>query len=156
MNSEASEEDSINVRKGNYLAGIPKHQFKLRTQYEITPQWTVGSNIIAYADQYVQGNENNAHRDGDGGNPTRGKIAGYTVVNLDTQYNLGQGWRVFAKAVNIFDKDYYSSGRLAETYFNAAGVWDQNDRKVTSVVPGAPQAAWIGVRYEFGGAPEAK
>ena len=161
VNSQAYEPsgaagDIIDVRKGNYLAGIPKHQFKLRTQYEITPQWTVGSNIIAYADQYVQGNENNAHRDGYGGNPTRGKIAGYTVVNLDTQYNLGQGWRVFAKAVNIFDKDYYSSGRLAETYFNAAGVWSEDDRKVTSVVPGAPQAAWIGVRYEFGGAPEAK
>ena len=116
----------------------------------------MGSNVIAYADQYVQGNENNAHRDGADGNPTRGKLAGYTVVNLDTQYNIGQGWRVFAKAINIFDKDYYTGGRLAETMFTPAGVWTDDDRKVTSVVPGAPQAAWVGVRYEFGGAPEAK
>ena len=86
----------------------------------------------------------------------KGKLNGYTVVNLDTQYNLGQGWNVFAKAINIFDKDYYTGGRLAETMFSPAGNWGLADRGVTSVVPGAPQAAWVGVRYEFGGAPEAK
>ena len=159
-----SDEDtsSISVRKGNYLAGIPKHQFKLRAQYEITPQWSVGSNVVYYASQYVQGNENNAHNGGtttctsSGNARCPGEISGYAVVNLDTQYNVGQGWRVFAKAVNIFDKDYYTGGRLAETYFSPTGTWSENDRGVTSVVPGAPRAAWVGVRYEFGGAPEAK
>jgi outer membrane receptor protein involved in Fe transport len=151
--SGAISDDIINVRKGNYLAGIPKHQFKLRLQYSITPQWSVGSNAVAYSDQFVQGNENNAHVDNDGKN---GKLSGYTVVNLDTQYNLGQGWNVFAKAINIFDKDYYTGGRLAETMFSPAGSWGLADRGVTAVVPGAPQAAWVGVRYEFGGAPETK
>jgi outer membrane receptor protein involved in Fe transport len=145
--------DTISVRKGNYLAGIPKHQFKFRAQYAITPNWSVGSNIVAYSDQYVQGNENNAHTDS---STTKGKLNGYTVVNLDTQYNIGQGWNLFAKAINIFDKDYYTGGRLAETYFSSSGVWGMDERAVTSVVPGAPRAAWIGVRYEFGGAPEAK
>jgi outer membrane receptor protein involved in Fe transport len=154
VNSMSDEDtNSINVRKGSYLAGIPKHQFKLRGQYEITPQWSVGTNVVAYADQFVQGNENNAHQDS--GN-TKGKLNGYTVVNLDTQYNIGQGWRVFAKAINIFDKDYYTGGRLAETMFTPAGAWGPDDRAVTSVLPGAPRAGWIGVRYEFGGAPEAK
>jgi outer membrane receptor protein involved in Fe transport len=156
----------INARKGNYLAGIPKHQFKLRAQYEITPQWLVGSNVIYYASQYVQGNENNAHNSNttrnecndpeDGHAKCIGKLSGYAVVNLDTQYNVGQGWRVFAKAVNIFDKDYYTGGRLAETMFTPGGTWGPDDRGVTAVVPGAPRAAWVGVRYEFGGAPEAK
>jgi len=156
----------INARKGNYLAGIPKHQFKLRAQYEITPQWLVGSNVIYYASQYVQGNENNAHNSNttlnecndpeDGHAKCIGKLSGYAVVNLDTQYNVGQGWRVFAKAVNIFDKDYYTGGRLAETMFTPGGTWGPEDRGVTAVVPGAPRAAWVGVRYEFGGAPEAK
>jgi outer membrane receptor protein involved in Fe transport len=152
--NSAGDGDNINVRKGNYLAGIPKHQFKLRAQYEVTPQWLVGSNLIAYADQFVQGNENNAHQDGTGLTP--GKLGGYTIVNLDTQYNFGQGWKAFAKATNIFDKDFYTGGRLAETYFSAAGDWGPGDRAVTAVVPGAPRAAWVGVRYEFGGAPEAK
>jgi outer membrane receptor protein involved in Fe transport len=163
VNSVASEvnADTISARKGNYLAGIPKHQFKLRAQYEITPQWMVGSNLVYYASQYVQGNENNTHNSNtavctDDGAKCPGKLSGYTVVNLDTQYNVGQGWRVFAKAINIFDKDYFTGGRLAETYFTPAGTWGPDDRGVTAVVPGAPRAAWVGVRYEFGGAPEAK
>jgi outer membrane receptor protein involved in Fe transport len=142
----------VAVKKGNHLAGIPQHQFKLRGQYEVTSQWAVGTNVIAYSDQFVQGNENNAHQDNAS---TKGKLAGYTVVNLDTQYKLGQGWNIFAKAINIFDQDYYTGGRLAETHFNS-GSWNENERGVTSVVPGAPRAGWIGVRYEFGGAPEAK
>jgi outer membrane receptor protein involved in Fe transport len=153
VNSSANADGVISVRKGNYLAGIPKHQFKLRLQYNITPQWSIGSNVVAYSDQFVHGNENNAHDDS---NNTKGKLNGYTVMNLDTQYNIGQGWHLFAKAINIFDKDYYTGGRLAETMFSAAGDWGLADRGVTSVVPGAPQAAWLGVRYEFGGATEAK
>ncbi len=160
VNSESDGTNSISVRKGNYLAGIPKHQFKLRAQYEITPQWLVGSNLVYYANQFVQGNENNAHVSStpnctDDGPNCPGKLNGYAIVNLDTQYNIGNGWRIFAKAINIFDKDYYSGGRLAETYFSSSGVWGPEDRGVKSVVPGAPRAAWIGFRYEFGGAPEA-
>ena len=156
VNSTAREDGEFQVRKGNYLAGIPKHQFKLRAQYEVLPKWTVGTNVVYYSDQFVHGNDNNSHVSGA---LTPGKLSGYTVVNLDTQVDVGQGWKVFAKAVNIFDKDYYSAGRLAETHFSSGGVWnglDAGERSLSSVVPGAPRAGWIGVRYEFGGAPEAK
>ena len=156
VNSTAGDDGQFQVRKGNYLAGIPKHQFKLRAQYEVLPKWTVGTNVVYYADQFVHGNDNNSHVSGA---LTPGKLSGYTVVNLDTQVDVGQGWKVFAKAINIFDKDYYSAGRLGETYFSSSGAWnglDAGERSLTSVVPGAPRAGWIGVRYEFGGAPEAK
>ncbi len=156
VNSTAREDGEFQVRKGNYLAGIPKHQFKLRAQYEVLPKWTVGTNVVYYSDQFVHGNDNNSHVSGA---LTPGKLSGYTVVNLDTQVDVGQGWKVFAKAINIFDKDYYSAGRLGETYFSSSGAWngtDAGERSLTSVVPGAPRAGWIGVRYEFGGTPEAK
>ena len=157
VNSTAGEDDGeFQVRKGNYLAGIPKHQFKLRAQYEVLPKWTVGTNVVYYSDQFVHGNDNNSHVSGA---LTPGKLSGYTVINLDTQVDVGQGWKVFAKAINIFDKDYYSAGRFGETYFSSSGSWngtDAGERSLTSVVPGAPRAGWIGVRYEFGGAPEAK
>jgi outer membrane receptor protein involved in Fe transport len=160
--SDTEVDDGIQVRKGNYLAGIPKHQFKLRAQYEILPKWTVGTNVVYFSKQFVHGNENNAHDSNtdnctaEGNRSCPGKLNGYAVVNLDTQYDVGQGWKLFAKAINIFDKDYYSAGRLAETYFSPSGSWGGEDRGVTGVVPGAPRAGWIGVRYEFGGAPEAK
>ena len=157
-----------NVTKGNRMPNIPAHQFKARAQYDVTPQWSVGTNIVYFSDQYVMGNENNKHeantadcRNSSGGLRENdracgsGKISDYTVVNLDTQYNFGGGWKAFAKAINIFDNDYYVAGRLAETMFDASGAYGE-EIKSRGVIPGAPRAAWIGMRYEFGGAPEAK
>ena len=164
-NSSASDDtDAFTARKGSYLPSIPKHQLKLRGQYSVTPDWTIGTNVIGYADQYVWGNENNKHRSGsdcsgvgdDECAQGKGKVSGYFVVNLDTQYNVGSGWKAFAKATNIFDRDYYVSGRLAETQFAANGAYDGVEQKMLGLLPGAPRAAWIGLRYEFGGAPEAK
>ena len=158
------------VRKGNRMPSIPAHQFKARLQYDVTPKWSVGTNLVYFSDQYVIGNENNQHQGntaacsngtstgGLRGNDAAcgsGKIKDYTVVNLDTQYNFGGGWKAFVKAVNIFDHDYYVAGRLAETMFDASGSYN-DEIKSRGVIPGAPRAAWVGFRYEFGGAPEAK
>ena len=159
-NSSADEDGAISVKKGNYLPSIPKHQLKLRAQYQVTPDWSVGTNVIGFTRQYIWGNENNAHQAntdecGDEGAACgAGRIKGYAVVNLDSQYNIGKGWSAFAKAINIFDNDYNVSGRLAETMFSPAGVYG-TEANVRGLLPGAPRAAWIGFRYEFGGAPEA-
>jgi outer membrane receptor protein involved in Fe transport len=172
-NSSAPDDDPnkniYNVTKGDKMPSIPAHQFKARAQYDVTPKWTVGTNLVYFSDQFVMGNENNKHQAGVAGclnNNTgllrdnknacgSGKIGEYFVVNLDTQYNFGGGWKAFAKAINIFDNDYYVAGRLAETMFDASGAYN-NEIKSRGVIPGAPRAAWIGVRYEFGGAPETK
>jgi outer membrane receptor protein involved in Fe transport len=170
-NSSAPNDDPnkniYNVTKGDKMPSIPAHQFKARAQYDVTPKWSVGTNLVYFSDQYVMGNENNKHEANTAtclisgslrSNKAAcgsGKISDYTVVNLDTQYNFGGGWKAFAKAINIFDNDYYVAGRLAETMFDASGAYD-NEIKSRGVIPGAPRAAWIGVRYEFGGAPEAK
>jgi outer membrane receptor protein involved in Fe transport len=165
-NSSAPDVDvrTITVNKGNYLAGIPKHQFKLRAQYEVIPAWTVGANLVAFTSRFMHGNENNGHqansaacrRDADEITCGSGKIGGYTIVNLDTQYNVGSGWKVFAKAINIFDKDYETTGRLGASHFGSTGIWNDEAGGSRLLAPGAPRAGWIGVRYEFGGAPEAK
>ena len=157
----------ITAKPGDRIPSIPAHQLKLRGQYAVTPAWSIGGNVIGYSNQYVWGNENNRHRanrvcdDGDGGTGADncaqgpGKLRGYFVVNLDTQYNIGSGWKAFAKATNIFDRDYNISGRLAETLFNSAGDFGYESKQL-GLIPGAPRAAWVGFRYEFGGAPEAK
>jgi outer membrane receptor protein involved in Fe transport len=145
------------------LPSIPEHQFKLRAQFDVTPKWSIGTNVVYFSDQYVWGNENNRHVANTADcSPLRnneaacgsGKIKDFTVVNLDSQYNFGGGWKAFAKAVNIFDHDYYVAGRLAETMFDASGVYGA-EIKSRGVIPGAPRAAWFGLRYEFGGAPAA-
>jgi len=167
---DGDDKSIYNVTKGNRMPSIPDHQFKARAQYDVTPKWSIGTNIVYFSDQYVWGNENNRHvansatcSNGTGVGGLRendaacgsGKIKDFTVVNLDSQYNFGGGWKAFAKAVNIFDNDYFIAGRLAETMFDASGAYGP-EIKSRGVIPGAPRAAWVGLRYEFGGAPEAK
>ncbi|CAN1519639.1 CirA Outer membrane receptor proteins, mostly Fe transport [Methylophilaceae bacterium] len=143
----------INVSKGDRLANLPTHALKLRMQYAMTPNWTIGTNINAFSDVYVRGNENNAHVV-DPLNPDAvqdtGKVGGYTVVNLDTRYKFNNsGWQLFAKAINIFNKDYASGGMLGENWIEN-GVFSGGDEPSKMIMPGAPRAGWIGLRYDFG------
>ena len=144
--------DVISVKKGDRLANLPDHALKIRMQYQVTPNWSVGTNINTFADVYARGNENNKHQANSGvGYQGDGKISGYTVVNLDTRYKFGaSGWQVFAKAINIFDKEYASGGLLGESWINQSGTFAGEDSPSKLLMPGAPRAGWVGVRYEFG------
>ena len=139
--------DTINIGRGDYLSGIPKHQLKLRGEWQALPNWTIGTNVVAFTSQYSFGNENNKDQ-GEGA-----KVRGYAVMNMDTRYKfLNSGWQVFARVNNIFDKEYYTAGMLGETFFDASGAFQGGDDERSFLVsPGAPRAAWIGLRYEFGG-----
>jgi outer membrane receptor protein involved in Fe transport len=156
-NSSEDSEGIIYVKPGDRIPSIPAHQLKLRGQYAVTPAWTIGTNVIGFSDAYVWGNENNQHRansaacaDPEDCAAGKGKVSGYFIVNLDTQYNIGNGWKAFAKATNIFDREYNVSGRLAETMFAADGTYGTESKQL-GLLAGAPRAAWIGARYEFGG-----
>lgn len=138
--------DEIQVTSGDELPGIPNHQLKLRGEWQATPSWTVGTNILGFSDQYSFGNENNKHQ-GEGA-----KTSGYAIVNMDTRYTFGNtGWELFGRVNNILDKEYYSAGLLGENFFDATGTFNGGeDEAAFLVAPGAPLAGWIGVRYEFG------
>jgi outer membrane receptor protein involved in Fe transport len=146
-NTSSAADGSINVKKGDKIPGVPRHTLKLRLGYEITPSWSVGSNVITTSSRYARGDENNQD--------THGKIAGYTVVNLDTHYSLNENWKLFAKVENLFDRDYATFGMLGVNEFTGPGhsfdstaaSWNLNDQFQT---PGAPRAGWVGVTYEFG------
>jgi outer membrane receptor protein involved in Fe transport len=165
----SSQTDSvINVKKGDNIPGVPQHQVKLRAQYQVTPSWTIGTNVIGFSSQYARGNENNSHNPdrrglnndglsitGERQNYESGKLSGYFIVNLDTQYRVGKGWNIYAKAINIFDREYETAGAFGFSHFNPEnnnGGFDREGLARTFVGPGAPRAAWIGVRYEFGSA----
>jgi outer membrane receptor protein involved in Fe transport len=149
---DANENDVISVKKGNRLANIPAHQLKVRLTYAVTPDWLIGSNITAFSDRYMRGNENNRHV-ASNGDPAyyqgNGKVAGYAIVNLDTRYNIGNGWSVFGKAINVFDTEYNNGGMMGETMFTSNGTFDANGNASGFFSPGAPRAGWVGVRYEF-------
>jgi outer membrane cobalamin receptor len=157
-NSQA-EGGEIDISKGDRLANLPSHAFKLRMQYAMMPNWTVGSNVNAFSSVYVRGNENNAH-DGVTQNDeietvlASGKVKGYAVVNMDTRYKFNNsGWQLFAKANNVFNKKYATGGMLGENWFdvtNGVASYTGNGEPDRQIMPGAPRAAWIGMRYDFG------
>ena len=133
------------VHKGNRIVGIPEHQFKVRGEYSMLPDWTIGATAVAFSDQYARGNENNAD--------PNGKVAGYAIMNIDTRYSFGNsGWQAFAKVNNVFDHEYSTGGLLMSNMFDASGAWSGAGATEKAVAPGAPRAGWIGLRYEFGGA----
>lgn len=145
-NSSADAGGNIQVGKGSTIPGVPRQMFKLRLGYDITPAWSVGSNVVATSSQYARGDENNKD--------ANGKIPGYTVVNLDTRYSIGRNWKVFAKVTNVFDRDYETFGLLGVNLFTGPGRsyssnsadWNENDQFRS---PGAPRAGWVGITYEF-------
>jgi outer membrane receptor protein involved in Fe transport len=145
-NSSADADGTIQVGKGSTIPGVPRQTLKMRLGYEITPAWSVGSNIIAASSQYARGDENNKD--------SHGKIPGYAVVNVDTRYSIGRNWKVFAKVTNVFDRDYETFGLLGANVFTGPGNsyssnpadWNENDQFRT---PGAPRAGWVGITYEF-------
>lgn len=151
--NSASNGTAIQVGKGDRLANIPEHALKLRLQYAATPNWTIGTSINTFSDVYSRGNENNSHKANDGDDDhvqDSGKIGGYTTVNLDTRYKFGSsGWQVFAKAINIFDKEYATGGQFGENWIES-GAFSGNEEPSKMLMLGAPRAGWIGLRYEFG------
>ncbi len=144
VNSSASS-DTIQVSEGDYLPNIPKHHIKIRADYEIKPRWNMGATLTAFTSSYMMGNENQQH-DSSGG--LQGKIPGYAIVNLDSQYSYGKDWNIHAKFINIFDQEYITGGRLAETRVQTDRSFG-DERNVASLIPGAPRAGWIGISKSF-------
>jgi len=140
---------------------LPEHSLKLGLVWRSNDWLRLGGDVQVFSGQYLRGNENNQHRAGtysDASGETRtfdgtGRSSGYFVVNLNAEARLGGGWEAFAKLNNLFDRRYASAGALAENPF-AAGQFQNNPeqwRRESFLAPGAPRAAWIGVRYVFSG-----
>jgi iron complex outermembrane receptor protein len=147
FNSSANVDGEITARPGDRLPGLPDHALKLRAAYEFTPDFTVGMNMLAFTGSYARGDENN--------DDENGKVAGYTIFNMDANYRINSNWSAFAKVNNLFDKEYATLGVLGanafntpDRTFNTNGEGDWAAEQFRS--PGAPRAGWVGVRYEFG------
>ena len=143
VNSSADENGAIAVQPGNVIPGIPRHSLKFRLDYDWTERFSVGTNILYSSSIYARGDENNAD--------SRGKVPGYTVVNLDSRYKVAKDIEVFARVNNLFDRQYANFGILGRNAF--AGP-DRTFDAVNAVNEqfrgyGAPRGIWIGMRYSW-------
>jgi iron complex outermembrane receptor protein len=125
----------ITVRPGNHLPSIPEHRLKTGAEYKLTPDWTVGGDLVVASGQYFRGDESNQ-------NP---KIPGYYLVNLRTSYEISDNIELFGKINNVFNTKYETFGIFFDpTQVPSLGLSDPR-----SLSPGTPLAAYAGLRITF-------
>ena len=162
----------IQVDPGDKMPGVALHNLNANIGYEITPQWRVGLSTVMHSESFLRGNENNEHEVGVvrevvtalGKNylqPTRnpGKIPGYATFNFQTSYILSKEWTATLLINNLFDKEYFSAGRLGRNPFSpsingAIGVSGYNHnsgdwQSTNFIAPGAPRGIWFSLNWHF-------
>lgn len=172
----------ITVKPGDRIPGVSLHNLNANISYDITPDWTVSLGAVMHSWSYLRGNENNEHRPGvarpviiptydangvatgyqtvyrqPSSNP--GKIPGYTVFNFQTSYRLNKEWTATVLVNNLFDKEYFSAGRLGVNPFSpsingAIGPDGYNHNSgdwlsTNFVAPGAPRGIWFSLNWHF-------
>jgi outer membrane receptor protein involved in Fe transport len=156
-NSTADADGNILVRPGDRIPLVPKNTGRLVLDYDLTQKWNFGGNLIATSGSYLHGNENNANQaggtNGEGAYIAgSGWIPGYTVVNLQTAYHITKHAEVFARLINLFDKQYATAGFLTSSSFNPNGSFIANPSNwpnENAISPAAPRAIWAGVRVQW-------
>ena len=107
----------------------------------------------------ARGNENNRHKADGRYYLGPGYSPGYAVANLSARYQIHKNLQLFAQVNNLLDRRYYSAAQLGPTGFTAAGNFIARPfpsiqgefpvQQATFYAPGAPRAAWGGLRLHF-------
>ncbi len=158
----------VYIRPGDQLPGMPNHIVQASWNYAANKRFDVTLNMVMHSSSFVRGNENNKHKKRDATDPFTdpydfigdGSIPGYAVFNLRANYKFDNGFTLFARLDNVFDREYATAGNLGRTPFtptsggaatDAAGFNYNSDqwKNTTFIGPGAPRAAWFGLSYDL-------
>jgi iron complex outermembrane receptor protein len=134
---------TLNVSAGDRLPGIPEHLLKLNLDYQVTPDLALGANLAYVSSQFLRGDDANTHA----------QLPGYTVVGARATYHFSNALQFFAKADNLFDREYATLGAFNRTAFDVRSqpLQGVGAGPVQSFVsPAAPRSFWVGVEYALG------
>jgi Fe(3+) dicitrate transport protein len=167
----------IRVKPGDRMPGTALHNLNANLTYDVTDKWVVGLTAVMHSDSYARGNENNEHKKGvtmyrtvatgvgssvdvprqQTNNP--GTLAGYATFNFQTSYKINKEWTATMIVNNIFDKEYFSAGRLGRNPFSPSILgaigpdgYNHNSSDWLStnfVAPGAPRGIWFSLNWHF-------
>jgi outer membrane receptor protein involved in Fe transport len=156
-NSTADADGNILVRPGDRIPLIPRHTGRLVLDYEVNKNLDIGGNLVIASGSFLHGDENNAnHAGGTNGEGAlvsgSGSLPGYAVINLQGTYHVTKYADVFARIINVANKEYATAGFLTGNSFNPNGTFRFDPADWThenAVSPAAPRAIWAGVRIHF-------
>ncbi|SDK14066.1 Outer membrane receptor proteins, mostly Fe transport [Methylophilus rhizosphaerae] len=180
-------EGVINVKPGDRMPGVSLHNLNASLSYDLTDNWNVGLTMVAHSDSFMRGNENNEHQvgvsrtftafrqvdDGSGNGTTMtevytrtlapttnpGKAPGYATFNLQSSYRFNKEWTATVLVTNLFDKEYFTAGRLGRNPFSPSVLgnigpdgYNHNSadwRSTNFISPGAPRGVWFSLNWHF-------
>ncbi len=134
-NNPAAVDSEIFVRPGDRIPLIPDGLLKVGLNYTATDKLTFGAALLHNEGMFFRGDEGN---DFD-------RIPGYAIVNLRTEYLFSERLSMFITFDNVFDQNYESFGLFGDPEEVLGDAFD--DPRFLG--PGAPRAAWIGVRIDL-------
>ncbi|HEX5046711.1 MAG TPA: TonB-dependent receptor [Gammaproteobacteria bacterium] len=125
----------IPVTPGDRLPLVPKSLLKGGLSVGLGPRLRLGGDVLASSGAPFRGDEGNF----------LGGLDGYALLNVRLQLDLGAHAELFLNLDNVLDEEYATFGVLGDAE-DVLGA-DFDDPQFVS--PGAPRAAWVGVRLRF-------
>ena len=130
----ANDDGEISVRSGSRMPGLPEHSVKLRGDYGITDNFSVGLDVLYNSDQVLRGDESNQVD----------TLDDFVIVDLRGRYRINDNIELFARVSNLFDKEYETFGLLGEEPSEVDVPLYEDFENPRFVGPAAPRAAFIG------------
>jgi iron complex outermembrane receptor protein len=135
FNPFADANGRIFVVPGDHIPAVPQYRFKAGAEYMITDPWKIGADVNVIGPQFLVADQSNQ-------NP---QVPAYWVVNLHTSYKINRNVELFGLVQNLFNQHYYAAG----SFFNTTGISFLTFGDPRTFVPGAPLAAYAGIRASF-------
>ena len=131
----------ITVTPGNVMPSIPAHRVKAGVDYKVFDNWKVGADLIAVSGQYLRGDENNL-------NPMLPGLLGGQSPHHLSGLEAGGGVRAGAEPVQS------ALLHVRHVLRDRARFRSSTCTIRARMGPGAPLAAYAGVRANFDGRQE--
>ena len=149
----------IQVLPGNTIPLSPQHAMKAYAIIQIKQKLTVDLGVVGVSSSYARGNENNLHQPDGTYYLGNGKSPGYGLLNAGARYTLNRRLEFFVQSSNLLNRQYYSGAQLGPAGFTPQGNYQARPfpavagayplQRSTFLAPGAPRAAWAGVKVRF-------
>jgi len=129
----------INVKAGDRLPSLPRHNLKLGAGYYFNDNVSLGFDLNYRSSQVLRGDESNQVDE----------LSGYTTVNLRARYRINPHVELFARVNNAFDKEYENFGLLGEEPSEVDLPLFENFENPRFTGPGAPRAGFVGIKLSL-------
>jgi outer membrane receptor protein involved in Fe transport len=133
-NHPGEDDGEIEVEAGSRVPGVPQHNLKL-SLFGTSGRFSIGGSLLTTSSQYLRGDEANLLP----------ALDGFSLVNVSASYALARNVALTARITNVFDSEYSTFGLLGE----ADEVLGDDYEDPRFLSPGAPRAAWVGLRFSF-------